>query len=95
MEVLINGTPSSFFQISRGLQQGCPLSPVLFLLIIEGLSKMIDAVKKYGKIDGLKIYRTLMLTHLIFVDDVLLFGAGKHTSWEEFHKILSTLWCVL
>ena len=39
--VLINGTPSSFFVASRGIRQGCPLSPLLFLLVVEQLSLII------------------------------------------------------
>jgi hypothetical protein len=39
--VLINGKPSCFFKSSRGLGQGFPLSPLLFLLVIEGLKKII------------------------------------------------------
>ena len=39
--VLINVTPSKFFFASRGIRQGCPLSPLLFLLVIEGLSRLI------------------------------------------------------
>ena len=39
--VLINGTPSNFFPASRGIRQGCPLSPLLFILVIEGLSLLI------------------------------------------------------
>ena len=35
--ILVNGNPTSFFSASRGLRQGCPLSPLLFLLIAEGL----------------------------------------------------------
>ena len=36
--VLINGTPTSFFPTSHGIRQGCPFSPLLFILVIEGLS---------------------------------------------------------
>ena len=32
--VLINGKPSSFFNATRGIRQGCPLSPLLFILVI-------------------------------------------------------------
>jgi hypothetical protein len=37
--VLINGEASPFFHAGRGLRQGCPLSPLLFLLVEEGLSR--------------------------------------------------------
>ena len=39
--VLINGTPSNFFLASCGIHQGCPLSPLLFILVIKGLSLLI------------------------------------------------------
>jgi len=40
--VIINGSPSSFFQAERGLRQGCPLSPLLFILVMNALSTQIN-----------------------------------------------------
>jgi hypothetical protein len=39
--LLINGSASSFFQPTRGLRQGCTLSPLLFLMVAEGLSRCL------------------------------------------------------
>ena len=39
--IIVNGSPTSFFRSSKGLRQGCPLSPLLFLLVIEHLSRFI------------------------------------------------------
>jgi len=39
--VLINGETTSFFQTDRGLRQDCPLSPLLFILVMEGLSLLL------------------------------------------------------
>ena len=40
--ILINGSPSDFFGSSRGIWQGDPLSPLLFDIVMEGLSCMLD-----------------------------------------------------
>eukprot|EP00253_Pinus_taeda_P014791 PITA_14791 len=53
--VLINGVASPFFKSQRGLRQGCPLSPLLFLLVAEGLSKLIHKSRRFDKIKGMKI----------------------------------------
>ena len=44
--VLINGAASHFFHAERGLRQGCRLSPLLFLLVVEGLSRAILDAKR-------------------------------------------------
>ena len=88
--ILINGSPSGFFTPSRGIRQGCPLSPLLFILVIEGLSLLINDAKRCGRIKGIKISASLTLTHLLFVDDVVLFGLGTFEDWVAFEVILET-----
>lgn len=75
--VLLNATPTPFFTAKKGLRRGCPLSPLLFLLIMEGLSRLIGAEHRRGRITGIKIMENCSLTHLLFVDDVLIFLNGS------------------
>jgi hypothetical protein len=51
--VPINGKPTNFFKITRGLMQGCPLSLFLFLLVVEGLSRDIKEKVREKKIEGI------------------------------------------
>ena len=74
--VLVNGTPSNFFHASKGIKQGFPLSPLLFILIIEILSRIILNAHQKGLITGYQYAPNLAITHLLSVDDVLLFGIG-------------------
>ena len=46
--VLVNGSPADFFGSSRGLRQGDPLSPMLFLVMMKVFSKMIKRVEGIG-----------------------------------------------
>lgn len=75
--ILLNGTASEFFHAGRGLRQGCPLSPLLFFLVMEGLFVLIKKAKEDGDLHGLQINEIMYLTHLLFVDDVLIFLDGS------------------
>jgi hypothetical protein len=75
--VLINGSPSGFFGSSRGVRQGDPLSPFLFVLVMEAFSRMISAIYSRGLISGFSVGSTevdrVEVSHLLFSDDTLVF----------------------
>eukprot|EP00253_Pinus_taeda_P010732 PITA_10732 len=53
--ILLIGDPSKTFKPSRGLRQGDPLSPFLFILMMEGLGRAIRVAKEEGRIQGLRL----------------------------------------
>uniref|UniRef100_A0A2N9F7C8 Reverse transcriptase domain-containing protein n=1 Tax=Fagus sylvatica TaxID=28930 RepID=A0A2N9F7C8_FAGSY len=75
--VLVNGSPEGFFSCSRGLRQGDPLSPLLFLLVMEVLSRMLRKVEEEGLIRGFRAGSNaaegLCISHLLYADDTILF----------------------
>eukprot|EP00253_Pinus_taeda_P029159 PITA_29159 len=75
--VLLNGEATTFFAAERGVRQGCPLSPLLFLLIMEGLSRVLISARDRHLLTGIKIADDFYLTHLLFVDDILIFLNGS------------------
>jgi len=87
--ILINGSTSNFFHAECGLRQGCPLSPLLFLLVMEGLSRLITDENFRGKIKDIKIEENVILSHLLFMDDVLIFLNGSLSDSTSFNIILS------
>ena len=80
--VLINGATSPFFHVERGLRQGCPLSPLLFLLVAKGLSCFLKKELEEGDFKGISISTNLVITHLLFVDDILIFYDGSRRSLQ-------------
>ena len=77
------------FTIWRGLRQACPLSPLLFLLVIGGLCRLIILVEHEWSILGVKVSSSQSITHPLFVDDVLLFGIGLSLEWISFKDIIT------
>ena len=88
--VLVNGEPSDFFQRGKGLRQGCPLSPLLFILVMEELGILLKKEKEVGKLSGIKVARITNILHLLFVDDVLIFSRSSVEEWKVIARLLKT-----
>ena len=72
--VKFNGKLLESFPPSRGLLQGDPLSPFLFLFVADALSALIDKAAREDGLSGVKISRGAPeITHLLFADESLLF----------------------
>ncbi|CAL5404679.1 unnamed protein product [Camellia sinensis] len=72
--VFVNGAQRTCFKPTRGLRQGDPLSPYLFILVIEVLSKLLHKSLRDHQFAGIKVRRSCpTLSHLLFADDALLF----------------------
>ena len=75
----------------RGLRQGDPLSPYLFLLCVEGLSLSLRTATEAGSVTGCCVSRTApSVTHLLFADDSFLFFKATTTETETIQGILNS-----
>jgi hypothetical protein len=89
--VMINGEATSFFKSERGLRQGCPLSPYLFILIMEGLSLLLSKIFTDHHIFVIKVSNCIKIIHLMFFNDVLLLSKADLEEWLVIQDVLKLL----
>uniref|UniRef100_A0A2N9HS98 Reverse transcriptase domain-containing protein n=1 Tax=Fagus sylvatica TaxID=28930 RepID=A0A2N9HS98_FAGSY len=88
--VLINGSPHGMISPSRGLRQGDPLSPFLFILGTEVLSRILITAEENHLFKGFTLARTCpRVSHLLFADDLIIFASANREGAKAIQKCLS------
>ncbi|GLT59230.1 hypothetical protein SLA2020_320610 [Shorea laevis] len=88
-EVLLNGLEAGRVMPTRGLRQGDPLSPYLFILCAEGLSSMLKEAEQRRLLHGVRICQQApKISHLFFADDSFLFLRATTTKVNNLMDIL-------
>lgn len=88
MSILVNRSATMDFKVGRGLCQGDPLSPFLFVLEAEGLSDIVKKNVSEGEFQGIKVGTDCEVDILQFADDTLLLGPA---SWRQIWVLKSML----
>ncbi|GJZ66534.1 RNA-directed DNA polymerase, eukaryota [Tanacetum coccineum] len=72
--VLVNGSPTEEFQFFKGLKQGDPLSPFIFILVMESLHISFKRVVDAGMFNGIVLNSVMHLSHMFYADDAVFMG---------------------
>nr|GEX22680.1 RNA-directed DNA polymerase, eukaryota, reverse transcriptase zinc-binding domain protein [Tanacetum cinerariifolium] len=83
--ILVNGNPTLKFKFHKGLKQGDPLSPFLFILVMESLHLSFNNILNARLFKGICIDDSLSLSRLFYADDAIFIGISRSRSkfWED------------
>ncbi|PKU59522.1 Putative ribonuclease H protein [Dendrobium catenatum] len=85
--ICINGVLEGYFNSTSGIRQGCPLSPYLFSIIMDGLSSLLDLATSNNALLVIKT-GNYVVSHLMFADDLLVFGSATTRNAYTINYIL-------
>lgn len=88
--VLINGVAKGLIHPQRGLRQGCPISPYLFIMCAEVFSNMMVQAENQNLIHSLRFSQEILVTRLLFADDHLVFSRASSFDYKNLKRVF--LW---
>ena len=87
--ILVNGNGKGWFKASRGLRQGDPLSPFLFTLVANVLSRMLLRAEEINVLEGFRVGRNrTKVSHLRFADDTIFFSSTREEDMLTLKSVL-------
>ncbi|GKV39485.1 hypothetical protein SLEP1_g47243 [Rubroshorea leprosula] len=92
--VALNGNLEGYFPGKKGIRQGDPLSPYLFVICMEVLSRLLNKAAQEGNLPYHPNCKKTSLTHLCFADDLLIFTDGSSRAVGELDSILKQFYLV-
>lgn len=89
--IIINGKPHSIIKSTRGICQGDPNSPFIYVLAMDYLSRLLNHLEKRGAIKGVSFDNSYSLNHFLLVDDILVFIEDDDIYLRNLQTALSLL----
>lgn len=91
ISICINGRQEGYFKCKRGVKQGDPLSPLLFCIAEEVLSRGITKLVEEGKVDLISASRNAKIpSHCLYVDDIMVYCKGKMSSLVALKELFTS-----
>nr|GFB86343.1 RNA-directed DNA polymerase, eukaryota [Tanacetum cinerariifolium] len=90
--VLVHGSPTKEFQFHKGLKQGDPLSPFLFILVMESLHVSFQRVLDAGLFNGISLDSSLQISHLFYADDAIFMGQWSQCNIDTIIRVLDVFY---
>ncbi|OAE26838.1 hypothetical protein AXG93_1429s1030 [Marchantia polymorpha subsp. ruderalis] len=87
--VHVNGAKTYRFPVGRGVRQGCPLAPLLFVLATQPLMTEMKLSFQAGRLRGYQVGDTVLLDYSLFADDMGVFIDNSHSSFQELRLVLA------
>ncbi|XP_071699739.1 uncharacterized mitochondrial protein AtMg01250-like [Rutidosis leptorrhynchoides] len=85
----MNRSPTKEFRLEKGVRQGDPLSPYLFIIASDGLNRLVKKALETRFFKGIEIgQKNLMVSHPQFADDSIFFEEWSNTNALNLMKLL-------